>query len=149
MATVPITPSQISASEERGAVIGRFIAGEALDLNHPAVYLDDNNLLHPAVASGPILKATAIGLLFIPNSFYGGETTIKSGDWASVVVFGPWWGGPGMALKDGETIWVDKTTPGNLNDTAPGTPAYQFAIGRANGKDTIFVNPGTTNPASV
>lgn len=149
MATVLITPSQISASEERGAVIGRFQAGEALDMNHPAVYLDDNNLLHPAVASGPIGKAQAIGLICVSPSFYGGETAFKTNDWVSVCVFGPWWGGPGMALKDGETIWVDKTTAGNVVDTAPTTPAYQFSIGRAQGKDTIFVNPGTTNPVSV
>lgn len=149
MATISVTAKNISASEERGAVIKWFQAAVQLDLNHPAVYLDSSNKLHPAKASGSSAQAQAIGLLALADNFYG-ESLIQAGGWAGVVIYGPWWGGPDMALVNGETVWVGKTgTDGDIVDTAPTTPAYQFAVGRAEGNDTIFVSPGTTNPVSV
>ena len=144
MATVTYYIAQgVSANEERGAQILRFIAGEALAIGQ-AVYLDANNKLHPAKADSS-LHASAVGIICSTNNFYG-ETAITSGQWASVCTLGPVQGW--QSLIDGEPIWVDAVTAGNMVDTAPTGGAYQFVVGQARGADTINVMPGTTTPVS-
>ena len=144
MATITtVVPNNISANEERGAVLLRFIAGEALKPGQ-AVYQDSNQKVWKAIALTSA-HAQAIGIVATTDNFYG-EDTVNAGDWATICVGGPVQGFKG--LVNGEPLWIDKTTAGILNDAAP-TGAYQFQIGNALGSDTIFVRPGTASPVSA
>jgi hypothetical protein len=146
MTAITATAANISASEERGAQMSRFTAGEDLTVGN-AVYLDSSNLLKKAKALASA-TAQAIGIVVIPDNFYG-ESTIKSGNQATVVVFGKVYGWKtSNTLISGQPLYVDKTTAGVLNDAAP-TGAYQFQVGHALGNDTIFVDPGTASPVSA
>ena len=143
MTALTLSANDISASEERGAIISQYITAADVILGQ-AVYLDANNQVSPAKADSSA-HANAIGIAVIADNFYG-ETTIKSGGTAGVVVYGPVWGFSG--LTSGEQGWVDKTTAGTINDTAPTGGAYQYAVGRAIDSETFFVDPGTTTPLS-
>lgn len=146
MTALTITAKNISASEERGAVLNRFTAGEDLSVGM-AVYLTSSNTIKKAKALTSA-EALAIGIVVIPDNFYA-ESTIKSGNQATVCVFGKVYGWQvGNTLISGQPLYVDKTTYGSLNDAAP-TGAYQFVLGHALGNDTIFVDPGTSSPVSA
>lgn len=142
MTATTVTPAQISASEERGAVIERYTAGESIVLGQ-AVYLDSsyNAWLAKADTSA---KATAVGVAVIADNF-AGESTIVAGGTVAVVVYGPVWGY--TSLTEG-AYWVDKTTAGSINDTAPTGGAYQYIVGHSIDSQTLFVDPGTTTPVS-
>lgn len=150
MTAVLPTPSLVSASEERGAIIMSYVAAEALTVGM-AVYLN---------SSGQVLKATAltaagaaaIGIVVVPDNF-SAETSIAIGGTALVCVFGPVWGfngavSGGTSLVPGNPLWVDKTTAGSMNNVIP-TGAYQFAVGHAIASDTFFVDPTTGSPVSA
>lgn len=141
---VTVTGYLLSANEERGAVIMRYQAAEVLNLNNPAVYLNSSNQLVNAIATSSA-AAKAVGLLVVPDNFYG-ETAIPIGGWAGVCVGGPVQGFAG--LTPGSSVFVDKTTPGGIVLTAP-TAAYQYSVGRAIAADTIFVDPGVSSPVSA
>lgn len=150
MTAVLPTASQISASEERGAIFNQYVTGEAMSLGQ-AVYLDSNGLAWKAKAD-TAAHATAIGIAVIAPNF-AGETTIPVGSTVGVVVFGPVYGfnhavSGGTDLVPGTPLWVDKTTAGSMNTVAP-TTAYQFIVGHSIDNDTFFVDPGTTSPVSA
>lgn len=149
MTALTKTAANISASEERGAILRRFTANESMTPGD-VVYLDSNNKVNKAKADSAA-HARAIGIVVIPDNFYG-ESTIASGGTATVCVFGPVWGwnvSNSTYMISGLPVWVDKTTAGILNDTAPTGGAYQFQVGHMLGNDTIFVDPGTTSPSSA
>ena len=145
MTTITPTAANVSASEERGAVIMRYLSAVDLVVGN-AVYLDSSNLLHKAIGNTTSAAASAIGIVCSANNFYG-ETTILAGQWVTVCIGGPVYGFSG--LTDGEPLWVDKTTAGALANAAPSGGAYTYIVGNAQGADTIFVHPGTGVPTSV
>lgn len=142
MSAIGFTAANISCSEERGAVIERYITGEAIGLGM-AVYLDSSNLAWKA-KSDSSAHANAIGVAVIADNFYA-ETSIPAGGTVAVCVYGPVFGFSSMS--QGEVGWVGATA-GQIVDTAPTGGAYQFVVGHAVGDDTFFVDPGTTTPAS-
>lgn len=144
MTVLSVTANNISASEERGAVLIRFVTGEAMSPGQ-AVYLDSNNLCWKAKADSAA-HARAIGIVVSGPGIFYGETTIPVGGTATICIGGPVFGFSG--LSQGLPIYVDKTTAGSLNDAAP-TTAYQFVVGQAEGNDTIFVRPGVGSPVSA
>ncbi len=143
MTAITVTAANISASEERGAVLARFTANVDLSVGQ-AVYLDSSNKLNKAIADSAA-HALAIGIIVFADNFYA-ESTIKAGNQATVCVYGPVFGFSG--LVSGQALYVDKTTAGSLNNAAP-TAAYQYVLGTALGADTIFVAPGTASPVSA
>jgi hypothetical protein len=143
MTAVTVTASQISASEERGAIIERYVAGVAISLGQ-SVYLDSSNNAQLSKADSSA-HAQAVGIAAIPDNF-DGETVIQAGGTVAVVVYGPVWGFTG--LVPGNPLWVDKTTAGSLNTAAP-TGAYQFQVGHSIDPETFFVDPGTSSPVSA
>lgn len=149
MTVLTITTQNISADWDRGAVSVNVVAAAALTIGQ-AVYLDSSNLAHPALADSAA-DAQAIGIVVSAPNFYG-ESGIAIGQTACVCISGPVYGFgaalAGSGLVNGEFIWIDKTTAGVMNDTAPVGGAYQYVIGHAVGNDTIFVSPGLTSPAS-
>ena len=145
MSTLTLTANNISASEERGAVIDRFISAVTLSVGD-VVYLDSSNLLRKAVGNTTSLAASAIGIVCAANNFYG-ETSIVAGQWVTVCTGGLVFGFSG--LIDWQPLWVDKTTAGSLADVAPSGGAYTYILGNAQGADAIFVHPGTGVPTSV
>jgi anaerobic C4-dicarboxylate transporter len=146
MTALTITPANISASEERGAVKARFVAAVDLTVGM-AVYLDTNNKVNKCTAL-TALGAQCIGIIVTPDNF-SAESTIRAGGTATVCVFGKVWGWQvSNTLISGKPVYVDKTTAGSLNDAAP-TGAYQFQVGHELGNDTIFVDPGTSSPVSA
>lgn len=147
MTALTATPANISASEERGAILKTFVAAVDVVVGN-AVYLDSSNQIRKAIATSSA-AAQAIGLVVIPDNFYA-ESTIKAGGTATVCVFGPVYGWQASnTLISGKAVWIDKTTAGVLNDAAPTGGAYQYQLGREMGNDTIFVDPGTTSPSSA
>lgn len=149
MTALTATPANISATEERGAQLKTFTTAAQLSVGD-VVYLDSNNKVNKAIADSAA-HARAIGIVVIPDNFYG-ESTIKSGGVATVCVYGPVWGwqvSNSALMVSGLPVWVDKTTAGKLNDTAPTGGAYQYQVGRMLGNDTIFVDPGTVSPSSA
>lgn len=146
MTALTATPANISASEERGAMMSRFTAAVDVAVGD-VVYLDSNNKLNKAQALASA-TAQAIGIVVFPDNFYG-ESTIKAGNQATVCVFGKVYGWKtSNTLISGKPVYVDKTTAGKLNDAAP-TGAYQFQVGRELDNDIIFVDPGTASPVSA
>lgn len=146
MTAIVATPANVSASEERGAILRRFTTGEDLDVGM-AVYLTSTNTVKKAKALTSA-EAQAIGIVVIPDNF-SGEKTIKSGGVATVCVFGEVWGWQvSNTFISGKPVYIDKTTYGSMADAAP-TSAYQYQIGRELGNDTIFVDPGTASPVSA
>ena len=144
MTAITVTAANISANEERGAVLKRYIAGEALTIGQ-AVYLDSSNPTKAYKAvSDSANHARAVGIVVFAANFYG-ETTIASGDYATVCVGGPVEGFSG--LTNGQPLWVDSTA-GGMNDTAPTGGTYQFIVGHAIGYYSLFVDPGTADPVS-
>lgn len=143
MTAITLTANNISCSEERGAVIERYITGEAITLGM-TVYLDSSNQAWKAKADSSA-HANAIGIAVIPDNF-SGETSIPAGGTVGVCVYGPVFGFTG--LSQGEVLWVDKTTAGSLNDAAPTGGAYQYIVGHAIDAEVFFVDPGTSVPAS-
>lgn len=143
MAAPTFTATNLSSDWDRGAIVNQYVAGVALTVGE-AVYIDSAGLAQKAIASAE-LTGTTVGIIAdAPNRY--GETTIPAGQYAAVTIMGPVWGYTG--LVPGTVYYVDKTTAGDLTDTAP-TSAYQFAVGRAIDVDTIFVMPGTTSPVSA
>jgi hypothetical protein len=141
---VTVTGYLLSANEERGAVVKWYQTAEAVDLNHPAVYLNSSGKVLKAIAtSSAASKAT--GLMVVPDNFYG-ETAVASGGWVGVCVAGPVQGFSG--LTPGAALYVDKTTAGDVTETAP-TSAYQYVVARAIAADTVFVDPGIGSPVSA
>lgn len=109
------------------------------------VYIDSNNLVNKADADVLIANARAFGIVTaLPNQY--GETTGPDGGWCQVTTFGPVYGYSG--LTTGQYFWVSKTA-GALDDTAPTGGAFQQIVARAIASDTLFVDPGIANPASV
>lgn len=150
MTAVLPTASLVSASEERGAIMEGYIAGEAISVGM-VVYLDSAGLAWKGIALTSA-HANAIGIAVIPDNF-SAETSIKAGGTVGVVVFGPVWGfngavAGGTDLVPGAPLWVDKTTAGSMNTAAP-TGAYQFVVGHAVGNDTFFVDPSSVVPLSA
>jgi hypothetical protein len=148
MTAITLTAANISCSEERGAVIERYTTGEAISLGM-AVYLDSSNLAWKAIANSSA-HANAIGIAVIADNF-AGETSIPAGGTVGVCVFGPVYGFPAytsQGLSQGEVLWVDKTTAGSLNDSAPTGGAYQYVVGHMTDSEVFFVDPGTSVPAS-
>ena len=147
MTAVTVTANNISANEERGAVIvpGLVTATGVTVSIGQAVYLDSNNQVHLAIADSSA-HAQAIGLVVVVPGIFYGETSAPAGSQVSVCVGGPVQGFTG--LVNGQPLWIDKTAAGSLNTAAPAT-AYDWIIGQAVGADTIFVRPGMTTPASA
>lgn len=146
MTALTATPGNISASEERGAIMSRFQTAADLSVGD-VVYLNASNKIDKALALTSA-AAQAIGIVVFPDNFYG-ESTIKSGNWATVCVFGKVYGWKvSNTLVSGKPVYVDKTTAGKLADAAP-TGAYQFQVGHELDNDTIFVDPGTASPVSA
>ena len=149
MTVLTITTQNISSDWDRGSTIANYIAAVALTIGQ-AVYIDSNNQAHPALADSA-QDANAIGIVVGAPNFYG-ESGIAAGQWAAVCIDGPVYGFGaaigGSGLVNGELIWIDKTTAGVMNDTAPTGGAYQQAIGHAVGNDTIWVSPGVSSPVS-
>ena len=149
MTALTATPANISASEERGAMLKVFVAAAAVNIGD-VVYLDSNNKINKAIADSAA-HARAIGIVVTAQNFYG-ETSIPIGGSVIVCVYGPCWGwgaSNSTLMISGLPVWVDKTTAGKLNDTAPTGGAYQYQVGRMLGNDTIFVDPGTVSPSSA
>lgn len=149
MTALTITEQNISADWDRGSVINNYLANATLKIGQ-AVYIDSNNKANLALADSAA-DAQAIGIVVgVPN--YYGEKSAVAGQWVAVCIGGPVYGFGGSVggsdLVNGEYIWIDKTTAGSMNDTAPTGGAYQYVIGQAVGSDTIFVRPGLTSPVS-
>jgi hypothetical protein len=143
MSAVTITPENISATEERGALVQWYQVAVALTIGD-AVRLDSSNYANPALATSSA-GANAIGLaVFAPNAY--GETEVAVGEQVGVVTYGPVYGFTG--LVSGQPLYIDKTTAGVLNTAAP-TSAYQFILGHAVDDDTFFIDPGTATPVSA
>lgn len=149
MTVLTITTQNISATWDRGSVINNYVAAVALTIGQ-AVYIDSNNKANPAKADSAA-DAQAVGIVVGAPNFYG-ESGIPAGQYAAVCIAGPVYGFGasigGNPLSSGEYIWIDKTTAGVMNDTAPTGGAYQYVIGQAVDGETIFVRPGLTSPAS-
>ncbi len=150
MTAVLPTAANISASEERGAIIMSYVAAEVISLGM-CVYLN---------ASGQALKGTAltaagaqvVGVAVVADNF-SAETSVAIGGTVLVCVFGPVYGfngavSGGTNLVPGQPLWVDKTTAGSMNTAAP-TGAYQFEVGHSIDATTFFVDPGTASPVSA
>lgn len=149
MTTLAPTRNNISANEDRGAVKLRFIAAVNVKVGD-WVYQDSNNKINLGLADTSA-HAHIIGVVCSTNNV-AGEDTIIAGDWATVCIGGPVQGfgksAAGSDLANGESLYVDKTTPGAIADVAP-TSAYQYVVGTAEGPDTIMVRPGMGNPVSA
>lgn len=146
MTAIVATPANISASEERGAMLSRFVTAASLSVGD-VVYLDSNNKVNKAQALASA-TAQAIGIVVIPDNF-SGESAIASGGTATVCVFGKVYGwAKSNTFISGKALYVDKTTAGKMNDAAP-TSAYQFQVGHELDNDTVFVDPGTSSPVSA
>ena len=143
MTALTVTAADVSATEERGAIFDRYEAGEALTLGQ-AVYLNSSNKAYKAVNDSSA-HAKAVGIVTGAPNFYG-ETTVASGDIATVCVYGPVWGF--SSLSSGKDGWVGSTA-GQLVDAAPTPNVYQFIVGHAIDDQTFFVDPGTGSPTSV
>ncbi len=141
-----ITRNNISANEERGAVIMNYVVSAAGTCNiGDVVSLDSNNQVYQAVATS-LAASRAIGMIVaIPGMVYG-ETAAPAGTWVQVCIGGPVQGF--TTLANGQQLWVDKTTAGGLATAAP-TGAYDWIVGQAQGSDTIFIRPGATTPQSA
>lgn len=140
MAAPTFNAHQLSASEERGAIFESYIAGEDVVIGN-AVYLSANQVFKGGKTT--LANSNGIGLVVIADNFYG-ETTVKQGGTAQVVVHGPVWGFTG--LTGGTKYYMD--TAGALTDTAPTGGAYQYSIGYALDAETLFIDPGTSTPLS-
>lgn len=142
MTALTLTAGNISTDEYRGAVVKWYQTGEDIVLG-AAVYLDSNNLAWNA-KSDSSAHANAVGVAAISDNFYG-ETTVKSGNWVGVTIYGPVWGFSGMS--QGQVGWVGSVA-GQIVDTAPTGGAYQQQVGHAVDAETFFVDPGTSAPYS-
>lgn len=143
MTALTVTASAVSSNDiERGARVLWYQTGEDVILGQ-GVYLDASNLAWRAKADSSA-HARAVGIATQADNF-SGETTVKSGNWVGVTVFGPVNGFSG--LSQGQVGWVG-VTAGQIVDTAP-TSAYQFQVGHAVDDQTFFVDPGTSSPVSA
>lgn len=143
MTALTVTAKYVSYDEDRGSIPLRYTAGEALSLGQ-AVYLDSSNYAYKAISDSSA-HARAVGIVAAAPNF-SGETTVASGDIATVVVFGPVYGFSSMT--SGQNGWVGATA-GGIVDTAPTPNAYQYILGHAVNDQTFFVDPGGSAPASV
>lgn len=139
------TAANVNANWEEGAIIKNFVAGGALVVGD-AVYVNASDQVLQADANGASEAiARAIGVVVAAPNAYG-ETAIASGQNCSVCVHGIVRGFTGMT--PGGQVYVSKTA-GDLTQTAPTTPAYQYPVGYALKTDALFVQPETDSASSV
>jgi len=137
MTTISLTAANIRPLT--GAVIRRYVAGEALTVGQ-VVYVSAAETVSIADGNVGAAEARAVGIVV---ESYDGETTIASGDVASVVVFGPVSGF--SSATPGSYGYVSDTV-GSL-DTAAGT--YSFIVGYFESAGVFFVHPGIDDPTSA
>lgn len=153
MTAVTLVPSDVSASQDRGAWIDvTLTAAVALTIGD-IVYIDSNNQLNKAIADSAA-HARVYGMVVgYPDATNYGETTVPAGGIPSVAVAGNvMLGGSTLIsstpLENGQFLYLSKTVAGGLDDTAP-TGAYQVIVARAEGADQIYIMPGLTAPVSA
>lgn len=143
MADFTVTPSHVSDDWNRGSVGGEYLTGMALTLGD-VVYLDSSNHVQRAVDNIASLNSSSIGIVVGAPNLYG-ETSIASGDWCKVTLYGPVYGFSGFT--SGQFGYVSGNA-GKLSDTKP-SGAYQYAVGHAVNSDVFFVAPGEVAPTST
>lgn len=144
MAALSFTAANISADPIQGSIIRNKQAGAAVSVGQ-AVYIDSDGKVQPADANVSLTTSMGHGVVVNSASLYG-ETSIASGAYCSICVFGPVYGFTGLA--EGTQAWVGATA-GEIVDTAPTGGAYQRVMGYALESDVFFVDPGQSTPGSV
>lgn len=152
MTELTLLPNNVSASQDRGAWIDNLLpAAVALTIGN-LVYIDSNNQLRLALADSSA-HAKVYGMVVgYPDATNYGETTVPIGGIPAIAVAGNVFV-PGALLSttplaSGQLLWLSKTVPGGLVDTAP-TGAYQVVVCRAEGADQIYIMPGLSAPVSA
>jgi len=138
MADISLTSVNIAALQPNGAVVRGYTAGSELTVGYLVFIGTDGYIDH---ADGDVDAATARAIGVVVESF-DGETTVDSGNRASVCVFGPVSGFSGMT--PGANLYVSDTV-GRIADAA-GT--YSRIIGYAESAGVLFVHPEQNDPAS-
>ena len=138
MADISLTSVNIAALQPNGAVVRPYIAGGTLTVGYLVYITTAGTIVH---ADGDVDAATARAIGVIVES-YDGETSITSGNRASVCVFGPVTGFSGMT--PGANHYVSDTV-GRLSSTA-GT--FSRIMGYAERAGVFFVHPEQNDPAS-
>lgn len=145
MATLTVTPRNVSASWEQGAILRNYVVASKIT-NAPGkgAALNSSGQVIAADADVTTTEAKAIGIIVETSSLYG-ELDAEAGSTVTVCEYGPVYGFSGMT--PGVFGFVSKTA-GELVDAAP-TGGYQFAIGQAQAADVFFVSPGMASPVSA
>lgn len=144
MAALTVTPANVSASQEMGAVISNFAVGSGGVVVGNLVAIDSNGAVVKADANSTAALARAVGVCVNTASLYG-ETSAAEGSYVSVCTHGPVYGFSG--LSEG-TYGFLSDTAGAISDTAI-TPGNAFAVGYCMRADTFFVHIGIDEPVSV
>jgi len=142
MADISLTSANIRPANAHQCIMRNFKSGAALTVGY-GVYIDSSGYVQHADADAGETEARGIGVVV---ASVDGETSVTSGDNASVCVFGPVGGYSGMT--PGEPVYVS-TTVGRLTQTKPSGGAYQRAIGWALSATVLFVNPDVEDPDSA
>lgn len=135
MADIALTSANIRPLT--GSVLRRFEAGAALTVGY-AVYIAADGDVEHADANAAGLEQV-IGVVVASRD---GETSIDSGDPATVCVFGPV---SGYTMTPADTIWLSDTV-GRVADAAA---TFDRIVGYAESASVLFVNPVRSVAASA